>query len=96
MNITWNQMPNSNCGIIKKLDIVMGNVILIETFPSIFASFHPYRLSDHCPVIINVPLKVEFKVLPFKFPNVIAQNLDFKLLVENVGIWISGGLRCLC
>ncbi|KAL7586020.1 hypothetical protein Lser_V15G46368 [Lactuca serriola] len=83
LNFTWNQKPQGNNGILKKLDRVMGNSSLMDLFPSIFASFLPYGLSDHSPIVIKIPLKAKFKVLPFKFPNVLTLNADLKVLVEN-------------
>ncbi|CAI9274222.1 unnamed protein product [Lactuca saligna] len=83
LNFTWNQKPQGNNGILKKLDRVMGNSSLLDLFPSIFASFLPYGLSDHSPIVIKIPLKAKFKVLPFKFPNVLSIKSELKMLVEN-------------
>nr|KAJ0195180.1 hypothetical protein LSAT_V11C700342460 [Lactuca sativa] len=83
LNFTWNQKPQGSHGILKKLDRVMGNSRLLEVFPSIFASFLLYRLSDHSPVIIKIPLRAKFVVLPFKFPNVLTLSPELKLLVER-------------
>ncbi|CAH1439104.1 unnamed protein product [Lactuca virosa] len=83
LNFTWNQKPHGNNGILKKLDRVMGNSRLLEVFPTIYASFLPYRLSDHSPVVIKIPMKAKFTVLPFKFPNVLALSPELKLLVER-------------
>ncbi|KAL7591715.1 hypothetical protein Lser_V15G35619 [Lactuca serriola] len=83
LNFTWNQKPRGSNGILKKLDRVMGNSRLIEDFPTIYASFLPYGISDHSPVIIKIPLKMKYKVLPFKFPNVLTLCNELKPLVET-------------
>nr|KAJ0213104.1 hypothetical protein LSAT_V11C400156970 [Lactuca sativa] len=59
----------------------MGNSRLIEDFPSIHASFLPYGLSDHSPFIIKIPVRAKFKVLPFKFPNILTLKPELKDLV---------------
>ncbi|CAI9288727.1 unnamed protein product [Lactuca saligna] len=83
LNFTWNQKPKGLNGIMKKLDRVMGNCKLLDQFPSICASFLPYGISDHSPVIIKIPSRSKFKVLPFKFPNVLTLCPDLKLIVER-------------
>nr|KAJ0222221.1 hypothetical protein LSAT_V11C200063020 [Lactuca sativa] len=64
LNYTWNQKPRGKNGILKKPDRVMGNCRIIEEFPSIYASFLPYGISDHSPMVIKIPLKMKFNVLP--------------------------------
>ncbi|XP_071699645.1 uncharacterized protein [Rutidosis leptorrhynchoides] len=46
---TWNQRPNSNTGILKKIDRVMANDHFISNFTNSYVIFHPYGISDHCP-----------------------------------------------
>lgn len=53
---TWNQRPHSETGILKKLDRVMGNGEFIALFGESQAVFRPYRLSDHSPAILKIPL----------------------------------------
>ncbi|CAI9261358.1 unnamed protein product [Lactuca saligna] len=83
LNFTWNQKPKGLNGILKKLDRVMGNCKLLDQFPSICASFLPYGISDHSPVIIKIPSRAKFRVLPFKFPNVLTLCPELKLIVEK-------------
>ncbi|CAI9278120.1 unnamed protein product [Lactuca saligna] len=83
LNFTWNQKPKGLNGIMKKLDRVMGNCKLLDQFPSICASFLPYGISDHSPVIIKIPSRSKFKVLPFKFPNVLTLCPELNLIVER-------------
>lgn len=47
---TWNQRPNSNSGILKKLDRVMVNGAFLNLFVEAFAVFQLYRISDHSPL----------------------------------------------
>ena len=83
LNFTWNQKPKSNNGVLKKLDRVMGNCKLLEEFPKVFAKFNPFRISDHCSMVITFPGAKKFKILPFKFVNLLASNPDLKNIVEN-------------
>ncbi|XP_052627262.1 uncharacterized protein LOC128133760 [Lactuca sativa] len=83
LNYTWNQKPRGKNGILKKLDRVMGNCRLFDDFPSLYDSFLPYGISDHSPLVIKIPLKMKFKVLPFKFSNVLTSCPELKVLVES-------------
>ncbi|XP_071695286.1 uncharacterized protein [Rutidosis leptorrhynchoides] len=75
---TWNQRPNSSSGILKKIDRVMVNDIFINSFTNAYVIFQPYRISDHCPAVLRIPIEMEKKVRPFKFSNYIATRDDFK------------------
>nr|KAJ0197187.1 hypothetical protein LSAT_V11C700342420 [Lactuca sativa] len=83
LNFTWNQKPMGSNGMLKKLDRVMGNCKLLDVFPSIHASFLPYGISDHNPIVIKLPMRIKFNVLPFKFPNVLTLKPELKDLVEK-------------
>ncbi|GKG30900.1 hypothetical protein Tco_0423388, partial [Tanacetum coccineum] len=51
LHFTWNQKPKGGCGLLKKLDRIMGNTEFIDTFPGAYALFQPYRISDHSPTV---------------------------------------------
>ena len=82
-NYTWNQKPKTNDGILKKLDRVMCNIDFLDGFPNIHVQVHPYRISDHCSLIIKFPGKKKFKAKPFKFVNLLANKPDLKVEVEK-------------
>ncbi|GJW51394.1 hypothetical protein Tco_0092745, partial [Tanacetum coccineum] len=65
----------------SRLDIAMQ-------FGSAFVGSHvisqPYRVSDHSPAILNIPVKVLVKARPFKFSNILTQHARF-MEVVNAG-----------
>ena len=62
----------------------MGNCSLLDKFPNIYACFLPYRISDHCPMLVHLPGKKAFKVRPFKFANVLTLSSELRSVVESV------------
>ncbi|XP_052622982.1 uncharacterized protein LOC128128155 [Lactuca sativa] len=81
---TWNKTPAGNMGLLKKLDRVMVNLKFISDHPLAYAVFKPYRNSDHCPVILNLPVdKVKWKP-SFRFANFISEKEEFLPLVKEV------------
>ncbi|GJR25236.1 hypothetical protein Tco_1101468 [Tanacetum coccineum] len=56
LNFTWSQKPKGNNGILKKLDWVMANLSFIDQFVGAHAIFKPYRLSDHSPLVLSIPM----------------------------------------
>ncbi|XP_071704187.1 uncharacterized protein [Rutidosis leptorrhynchoides] len=83
MQYTWNQRPQSNAGLLKKIDRVMANDIFIDRFTDAHVIFQPYRISDHCPAILKISRSVVSKPKPFKFTNLISEHTDFLQVVEN-------------
>nr|GFD17354.1 hypothetical protein [Tanacetum cinerariifolium] len=55
LRFTWNKKPGREGGLLKKLDRVLGNSSFVSSFPSSFAHFLPYMLSDHSPAVIAIP-----------------------------------------
>ncbi|XP_023758688.2 uncharacterized protein LOC111907126 [Lactuca sativa] len=81
---TWNKTPAGNMGLLKKLDRVMVNLKFISDHPLAHAVFKPYRNSDHCPAILNLPVdKVKWKP-SFRFANFISEKEEFLPLVKEV------------
>ncbi|GJZ69373.1 RNA-directed DNA polymerase, eukaryota, reverse transcriptase zinc-binding domain protein [Tanacetum coccineum] len=84
LHYTWNQRPNGEMGTLKKLDRIMGNTAFMASFPRSFASFQPYRISDHSPSVLKFPMMNREKPNPFKFPNLVTYKTDFLPLVEKI------------
>ncbi|CAH1436138.1 unnamed protein product [Lactuca virosa] len=81
---TWNKTPAGNKGLLKKLDRVMANLKFVSDHPLAHAVFKPYRVSDHCPAILNVPVgKLRWKP-SFRFANFITEKVEFLPLVKEV------------
>ncbi|XP_022040552.1 uncharacterized protein LOC110943106 [Helianthus annuus] len=81
LQYTWNQKPRSGVGLLKKIDRIMGNVTFLDLFPSAYALFHPFRVSDHIPCILKILGSNGSRPKPFKFPNFIATKPEFKSIV---------------
>ncbi|GJV60324.1 RNA-directed DNA polymerase, eukaryota, reverse transcriptase zinc-binding domain protein [Tanacetum coccineum] len=91
MRFTWNQRPNAETGILKKLDRVLANEVFVSTFPNCFAEFKPYRISDHRPAVLKLPLKNKPKPKPFKFSNYIVHKENFSQVVKEGWSTVVGG-----
>ncbi|GKB29208.1 RNA-directed DNA polymerase, eukaryota, reverse transcriptase zinc-binding domain protein [Tanacetum coccineum] len=84
LHFTWNQKPKGGCGLLKKLDRIMGNTEFIDAFPGAYALFQPYRISDHSPAVLTIPNLPFNKPKPFKFFNFLAHKSQFKELLSSV------------
>ncbi|XP_071726832.1 uncharacterized protein [Rutidosis leptorrhynchoides] len=84
---TWNQRPRALSGTLKKIDRVMGNDVFIDRYTNAYAVFYPYRISDHCPAVIKLPLTRSAKPKPFRFANFVTHHEDFKQIVSNA--WVN-------
>ncbi|XP_052623752.1 uncharacterized protein LOC111889210 [Lactuca sativa] len=81
---TWIKTPAGNKGLLKKLDRVMVNLKFISDHPLAYAVFKPYRNSDHCPAILNIPGgKVKWNP-SFRFSIFIVEKEEFLPLVKEV------------
>ncbi|GJW40181.1 hypothetical protein Tco_0066026 [Tanacetum coccineum] len=83
LKFTWNQKPKGVDGLLKKLDRVLSNIEFNDMFQGAHAIFQPYRLSDHAPAVLKLPLKVKAKPKPFKFTNLLVKNSMFKETVSR-------------
>ncbi|GJU85498.1 RNA-directed DNA polymerase, eukaryota, reverse transcriptase zinc-binding domain protein [Tanacetum coccineum] len=79
----WDWTSNGADGILKKIDHVLGNSELNDSFKGALAIFQPYRTSDHSPAVLKLPCHVKAKPKPFKFYNIITQHDRFKEVVKN-------------
>ncbi|KAJ9535294.1 hypothetical protein OSB04_un001606 [Centaurea solstitialis] len=92
---TWVQKPMSDGGsngLLKKLDRVLGNLKFVGDFPSAYANFLPYGLSDHSPAVVTLQGLCVFKPKPFKFSNHLADKSGFVPLVLRA--WCSNVVGC--
>ncbi|GJX41720.1 hypothetical protein Tco_0256710 [Tanacetum coccineum] len=80
---TWNQKPNDDDGILKKIDRIMANMEFLASFVGASVLFQPYRISDHAPAVLRVPMLLVTKPRPFKFCNIVVHNVWFKEMVAN-------------
>ncbi|XP_071695108.1 uncharacterized protein [Rutidosis leptorrhynchoides] len=83
LHYTWNQRPNLETGILKKIDRVMANDMFIGDFPDAYVIFQPYRISDHSPMVLKLPDFSGSKQKPFKFGNIVVHNEAFQKGVKD-------------
>nr|GEV36591.1 hypothetical protein [Tanacetum cinerariifolium] len=69
LHFTWNQKSKGRDGVLKKLDCIMGNIDFVDVYPSAYAIFQPYRISDHSSRVLKIPSLSASKPKPFKFFN---------------------------
>lgn len=84
LNFTWNKRPGKPGGLLKKLDSVIGNAAFVSSFPSSFARFLLFMISDHTPASLVIPEVVKPKSKPFKFQNYLSCKDSFLPTVMNV------------
>ncbi|GKB93010.1 RNA-directed DNA polymerase, eukaryota, reverse transcriptase zinc-binding domain protein [Tanacetum coccineum] len=63
LRFTWNKKPGVDGGLLKKLDRVLGNSSLMTSFPTTYAQFFPFMLSDHTPAVFVIPEVEGFSML---------------------------------
>ncbi|XP_071694872.1 uncharacterized protein [Rutidosis leptorrhynchoides] len=80
---TWNQRPNAEVGLLKKIDRVMANDAFISRYVDAYVLFQAYRISDHCPAVLKFAQSWEGKPKPFKFSNYIIEHEKFKDVVSE-------------
>ncbi|GJS29411.1 hypothetical protein Tco_0490031 [Tanacetum coccineum] len=94
LRYTWNQKPMGGDGILKKIDRIMANSEFYRVFVGSNAYFQPYRISDHTPAVLRIPMTAAKRPRPFKFYNILVQHDRFAEIVlngwtENVsGFWM--------
>ncbi|GKC26645.1 hypothetical protein Tco_1033939, partial [Tanacetum coccineum] len=65
--------------------------ISMREFRDCVEEIEPYRISDHSPAVLKIPMSTTVKPRPFKFPNILIHNVRFKDLVkEGWNVQISG------
>ncbi|GJW76923.1 RNA-directed DNA polymerase, eukaryota, reverse transcriptase zinc-binding domain protein, partial [Tanacetum coccineum] len=88
LHFTWTKNLVSTkagnlAGILKKLDRVMANEVLIGQYPKAHAKFLPYIISDHTPSVLCIPTTNFKKPKAFRFSNFITGKEDFLPLVAE-------------
>ncbi|GJR45741.1 RNA-directed DNA polymerase, eukaryota, reverse transcriptase zinc-binding domain protein [Tanacetum coccineum] len=59
LHFTWNQKPKGSNGILKKIDMIIGNLQFNDDFSGSFAIFQPYRILDHSSCVLRIPKVVK-------------------------------------
>ena len=84
LQFTWNQKPKGGDGLLKKLDRVMANSEFQDKFVGAHAIFKPYRVSDHSPAVLCIPMLSRACPKPFKFFNILTSHDKFSDVVKDV------------
>ena len=61
----------------------MSNLEFIDSFTGAHAIFQPYKILDHSPTILKIPMISCYKPKPFKFSNILVHNTKFKEQVKE-------------
>ncbi|GJV40598.1 zinc knuckle CX2CX4HX4C containing protein [Tanacetum coccineum] len=83
LQFTWSQKPKGREGLLKKIDRVMANLMFNDVFAGSHAIFKPYRMSDHAPSVLCIPIVTKPKPKPFKFYNLITSYENFRRVVKD-------------
>ncbi|GJW33973.1 putative RNA-directed DNA polymerase [Tanacetum coccineum] len=82
LRYTWNQKPMGGDGILKKIDRIMANSEFYRVFV-VLNLLQPYRISDHTPAVLRIPMTAAKRPRPFKFYNILVQHDRFAEIVLN-------------
>ncbi|GJS87046.1 RNA-directed DNA polymerase, eukaryota, reverse transcriptase zinc-binding domain protein [Tanacetum coccineum] len=84
MHFTWTKsLLNPNATVLKKIDRIMGNSFLFDTFNNASAIFLPYGISDHSPAILIIPQAMVKKRKSFRLANYITDKVEFQEVVKD-------------
>lgn len=56
----------------------MVNGAFLNKFSNACAEFQPYRISDHTPMILKIPVAHNVKSRPFRLANFVTRKDKFK------------------
>ncbi|GJU94038.1 sugar transport protein 13 [Tanacetum coccineum] len=96
LQFTWNQKPKGGDGLLKKLDRVMANSEFQDHFVGAHAIFKPYRVSDHSPAVLCIPMLSRTCPKPFKFFNILTSHDNFSDVVKDVWDQHICGFHMFC
>ncbi|PWA85906.1 hypothetical protein CTI12_AA143550 [Artemisia annua] len=94
LQFTWNQKPRGTDGTLKKIDRIMANIGCTDGFVFVRAIFQPYRISDHSPAILTIPMSYRFKPRPFKFSTFLFRILGLKCRLRSIGTCLQVVFTC--
>ncbi|XP_071738900.1 uncharacterized protein [Rutidosis leptorrhynchoides] len=87
----WNQSPLLSRGMLKKIDRVMVNEHFINMFTNAYAIFQPYRISDHSPAVLKIPIMEVAAPKPFRFSNYLVHRDNFQsCVIEGWKLKVTG------
>ncbi|GJS02428.1 zinc knuckle CX2CX4HX4C containing protein [Tanacetum coccineum] len=90
-NTPVKKKPKGADGVLKKIDRIMANLELHDTFLGLHAIFQPYRISDHAPAVLFIPTTIKVKPRPFKFTNILVHHRRFKeVVLDGWNMSVSG------
>ncbi|GJT03880.1 RNA-directed DNA polymerase, eukaryota, reverse transcriptase zinc-binding domain protein [Tanacetum coccineum] len=84
MFFTWIKLPlKPETSVLKKLDRVMISTDFIDKYGNAYASFLPFLISDHSPVVLHIPNTLDKKKKSFRFSNFVAEKPEFLDVVKK-------------
>nr|GEW60088.1 hypothetical protein [Tanacetum cinerariifolium] len=73
----------------------------MRDFQDCVEAIEPYRISNHSPALLRIPMESKSNPCPFKFSNLLVHNNRFKDIVANgrnvsvSGFWMFKVVKCL-
>ncbi|GJY43992.1 hypothetical protein Tco_0432205 [Tanacetum coccineum] len=83
LRFTWNQIPQGDAGTLKKINRVMANLEFNDVYIGSHAIFQPYRIPNHSPAVLKVPMVSPIRPKTFKFPNILVDDVRFQDIVRD-------------
>nr|GEX66082.1 hypothetical protein [Tanacetum cinerariifolium] len=83
LRFTWNEKPHGDVGTLKIIDRVMTNLEFNDVYTGSHAIFQPYRISNHSPTVLKVPMVSPIRPKAFKFPNMLVHDVRFHDIVRD-------------
>nr|GEY10971.1 hypothetical protein [Tanacetum cinerariifolium] len=91
LHFIWNQKPRGRNGVLKKLDLIMGNLEFIYTYQGAYVVFQPYRILAHSLSVLKIPSLMFTKPRPFRFYNFLVHKGSFlEVLNTHSNISVAG------
>ncbi|GKE43533.1 RNA-directed DNA polymerase, eukaryota, reverse transcriptase zinc-binding domain protein, partial [Tanacetum coccineum] len=90
LQFTWNQKPKGKHGTLKMIDRIMANLDFYSSFVGSNAVLQPYRISDHSPAMLRIPMESTFNPRPFKFSKSQATRNCIDCVTTTNGVNVDG------